>query len=72
VEQIEQKKRKKKKQNTMFVTEEVSESGQQLIEYMDKLESEKTYLTYKFAQNVKAQKLNVQVLWTATYGVTWV
>ena len=56
----------------MFVTEEVSESGQQLIEYMDKLESEKTYLTYKFAQNVKAQKLNVQVLWTATYGVTWV
>ncbi len=72
MEQIEQKKRKKKKQNTIILTKEVSESGQQLIEYMDKLESEKTYLTYKFAQNVKAQKLNVQVLWTATYGVTWV
>ena len=57
MEQIEQKKRKKKKQNTIVLTEEISVSGQQLIEYMDKLESEKTCLDVQICPKCKSPKV---------------
>ncbi len=41
----------------MFVTEEVSEPGQQLIEYMDKLESEKTYIDVQICPKCKSPKV---------------
>ena len=53
-----QQKKKKKKQQTFAPNEQLSESGQELIEFLEKLEEEKKYLDVQICPKCKSPKVN--------------
>ena len=57
MQEIRQKKKKKKQQATAFLNEELSESGQELVEFLEKLEDEKKYLDVQICPKCKSPKV---------------
>lgn len=57
MQQTTQKKKKKQQQITIVQTEEISESGQELVEFLEKLEEEKTYLDVQACPKCKSPKV---------------
>jgi len=57
MQQATQKKRKKQQQTMVLQTEEISESGQELVEFLEKLEEEKTYLDVMVCPKCKSPKV---------------
>ncbi len=55
--ETEQKKKKKKQQQTALATEEISEAGQELVEFLEKLEAEKKYLDVQICPKCKSPKV---------------
>jgi ribosomal protein L37AE/L43A len=55
--QTTQKKKKKQQQLAVVQTEEISESGQELVEFLEKLEEEKTYLDVQVCPKCKSPKV---------------
>jgi hypothetical protein len=56
---MQETKKKKKKQHQIMAlqTEEISESGQELVEFLEKLEEEKTYLEVQVCPKCKSPKV---------------
>jgi hypothetical protein len=53
-----QQKKKKKKQHALILqTEELSESGQELVEFLEELEKEKKYLDVQICPECKSPKI---------------
>ncbi len=52
-----QKKKKKQQQTTVLKIEEISESGQKLAEFLEKLEEDKTYLDVQVCPKCKSPKV---------------
>jgi hypothetical protein len=54
-----QKKKKKKQQQTLISeTQEISESGEQLVEFLEELEKEKKYLDVQICPKCKSPKIS--------------
>ena len=52
-----QKKKKKKQQALILQTEELSKSGQELVEFLEELEKEKKYLDVQICPECKSPKI---------------
>jgi ribosomal protein L37AE/L43A len=57
LQQTQQKKKKKKQQTIPAPNEELSESGQELIEFLNKLEDEKKYVDVQICPKCKSPKV---------------
>ena len=56
--ETQQKKKKKKQQQTVStLNQEISESGQELVEFLEKLEAEKKYLDVQICPKCKSPKV---------------
>jgi uncharacterized protein YbaR (Trm112 family) len=56
--ETQQKKKKKKQQQTLALqTREISESGQELVEFLEELESQKKYLDVQICPKCKSPKI---------------
>ncbi len=57
MQETEQKKKKKKQQQTVTIQEELSETGQELVEFLQELESEKKYVDVQVCPKCKSPKV---------------
>lgn len=58
MQEAQQKKKKKKQQQTLVLqTEDVSESGQELIEFLEELEGEKKFVDVQICPKCKSPKV---------------
>jgi len=57
MQETEQKKKKKKQQQTVHVQEELSEAGQELVELLQELESQKKYVAVQICPKCKSPKV---------------
>jgi len=58
MQQTIQRKRKKQQQSLVLQSEEISESGQELVEFLEKLEDEKNYVDVQVCPKCKSPKVN--------------
>jgi hypothetical protein len=59
MQEIEQRKKKKKQQQTLILqTDEISEPGEQLVEFLEELEKEKKYLDVQICPKCKSPRVN--------------
>lgn len=58
MQEAQQKKKKKKQQTLAPQTEELSESGEQLVEFLEELEKEKRYLDVQICPKCKSPKIS--------------
>jgi hypothetical protein len=66
-----QKKKKKKQQALILQTEELSESGQELVEFLEELEKEKKYLDVQICPECKSPKSNELTPKQGICSATW-
>jgi hypothetical protein len=54
---LEKKKKKKHRQTTLIINEEISESGQELLEFLQELEADKKYVDVQICPECKSPKV---------------